>query len=70
MPILEEHAIYRVGRSSLVVTLPRNWLNFHGLMTGDKVEIVGNGELTIRPLKRKGSRSDQKRRKECSQSKD
>jgi antitoxin component of MazEF toxin-antitoxin module len=52
MPILEHKAIYRVGKSTLVVTLPRNWLEFNGLNAGDTVEIIGNGVLTIRPMKR------------------
>ena len=52
MPIFEERMIYKVGKSSLVVTLPRNWLKYFGLKPGDKVEITANGELTIRPGKR------------------
>lgn len=53
MPILEERTIYRVGKSSLVVTLPQNWLRFFRLGAGDIVEITGNGDLTIRPKQRK-----------------
>ena len=53
MPILEERMIYRVGKSSLVITLPQNWLKYFGLGPGDTVEITGNGDLTIRPLKRR-----------------
>ena len=49
MPILEERIIYKVGKSSLVITLPRNWLRFSGLGAGDVVEVTGNGDLTIRP---------------------
>jgi antitoxin component of MazEF toxin-antitoxin module len=52
MPILEERIIYRVGKSSLVITLPQNWLRFFGLTAGDTVEITGNGDLTIRPRQR------------------
>ncbi len=51
MPILEERMIYKVGKSSLVITLPRSWLSYFGLKSGDKVEVIGNGELTIRPGK-------------------
>ena len=56
MPILEERMIYRVGKSSLAITLPRGWLKYFGLKSGDKVEVIGNGELTIRP--RKGQEND------------
>lgn len=52
MPILEERMIYRVGKSSLAITLPQNWLKFFGLTAGDMVEVIGNGDLTIRPCKR------------------
>ena len=54
MPIFEERIIYKVGKSSLVITLPQNWLKYFGLGAGDTVEITGNGDLTIRPLKRTG----------------
>lgn len=53
MPILEERMIYRVGKSSLAITLPRGWLKYYRLEPGDMVEITANGELTIRPLKRR-----------------
>ena len=49
MPIFEERTIYRVGKSSLAITLPQNWLKYFGLGAGDTVEITGNGDLTIHP---------------------
>ncbi len=52
MPISEERMIYRVGKSSLAITLPQNWLRYFGLVAGDTVEVTGNGDLTIRPRKR------------------
>lgn len=52
MPIFEERMIYKVGRSSLAITLPRNWLKYFGLGAGDIVEITGNGDLIIRPRKK------------------
>lgn len=52
MPIFEERTIYRVGKSSLVITLPRNWLKYFKLGPGDTVEITGNGDLTIHPRDR------------------
>jgi antitoxin component of MazEF toxin-antitoxin module len=52
MPISEERMIYRVGKSSLAITLPQNWLRYFGLVAGDTVEVTGNGDLTIRPSKR------------------
>ena len=52
MPSLEERKIYKVGKSSLVITLPRGWLKYFGLKAGDSVELTINGDLTIRPCKR------------------
>ena len=52
MPIFEERMIYRVGKSSLAITLPQNWLKYFGLTAGDSVQVTGNGDLTIRPHKR------------------
>ena len=52
MPISETRMIYRVGKSSLAITLPQNWLRFFGLTAGDTVEITGNGDLIIRPRQR------------------
>ncbi len=52
MPISEERMIYRVGKSSLAITLPQNWLRYFGLAAGDTVEITDNGDLTIHPRNR------------------
>jgi len=49
MPILEERQIYKSGKSSLAITLPRGWLSYFKLKAGDKVEIEADGELIIRP---------------------
>jgi antitoxin component of MazEF toxin-antitoxin module len=52
MPSLEERKIYKVGKSSMVITLPRGWLKYFGLKAGDSVELTINGDLKIRPCKR------------------
>lgn len=49
MPSIEERKIYKVGKSSMVITLPRGWLNYFGLKAGDSVVVTINGDLTIRP---------------------
>lgn len=48
MPIIEYRRVYAAGRS-LAITLPRAWLAYFGIKAGDEVQIVGNGELVIRP---------------------
>lgn len=50
MPTLELRAIYQHG-GSYVVAIPKGWLRFHKLQQGDYVEILTNGDLTIRPRK-------------------
>jgi len=64
MPSLEERTIYRVGKSSLVITLPRGWLNYFGLTAGDSVELTNNGDLTIRPCKRSETTKEVKHERE------
>jgi len=34
------------------VTLPKKWVEAHGLKRGDKVEIIAGEELIIRPLRK------------------
>lgn len=58
MPSLEERKIYKVGKSSMVITLPRGWLKYFGLKAGDSVELTINGDLTIRPCKRQENVKD------------
>ncbi len=53
MPIIEERRIYQSSKSSFAITLPRGWLKYFELKAGDKVEVEANGELVIRPKKRR-----------------
>jgi AbrB family looped-hinge helix DNA binding protein len=56
---IEERTISKVGGSSLMVTLPKGWLRYMGIKPGDTVEVITNGEITIRPQqKRTGQQSD------------
>ena len=34
------------------VTLPKAWVEAHGLKRGDKVEVIAGEELIIRPLRK------------------
>jgi antitoxin component of MazEF toxin-antitoxin module len=51
MPQLELRTVSKVGGNSLMITLPKGWLRFHGVKAGDKVEVVSNGELRVRPIR-------------------
>jgi antitoxin component of MazEF toxin-antitoxin module len=54
---IEQRTISRVGGSSLMITLPRGWLNYFGLKAGDKVAVITNGELIIRPISKREQES-------------
>ncbi|MDO8491232.1 MAG: AbrB/MazE/SpoVT family DNA-binding domain-containing protein [Dehalococcoidia bacterium] len=58
MGAIFQRTIGVVGGSSLMITLPKAWLKFHHLAAGDKVEVVSNGRLVIRPIKRPKGKED------------
>ena len=62
MPCLTERTVIDLGQGSYVVCLPKAWLRYYGLKPGDKVEVVSNGVITIRP---KGQKATAHRRKAC-----
>jgi len=44
-----ERSLFRIGSGSFAVTLPIRWVRHHHLRPGDKVEIVIDDDLLIRP---------------------
>ena len=42
-----------LGQGSVVITLPKPWVRFHGLQAGDIVEVVTNGKLVVRPMRQR-----------------
>ena len=38
------------GKSSLAVVIPKPWLEYYNLKRGDKVQMITNGEVTIKPF--------------------
>ncbi len=48
MPLLVERKIFRIGEGGVAITLPKAWINYHRLQPGDRVEIIVDGDLTIR----------------------
>jgi antitoxin component of MazEF toxin-antitoxin module len=49
MPQTENRKIIRIGKTSLGVILPKPWLTYFSLQAGDKVEVVSNGQIIIKP---------------------
>jgi len=45
----ESRKIIRVGNTSFAVILPLSWLRYHDLGYGDRVEIISNELITIKP---------------------
>ena len=50
MPMLEKRRVRAIG-GSLLLTLPKGWLNYFGVKAGDELEVVANGNLVIRPTR-------------------
>lgn len=52
MPSKDIRTIIRAGNAYAVI-LPRAWLRYFELEPGDKVEVITNGSVTIKPIKKK-----------------
>lgn len=48
MPLRMERKLFPIGEGGVAVTLPKAWINYHHLKPGDTVEVIVNGDLTIR----------------------
>ena len=57
MPELTIRSVLRVGDGGLAVTIPKGWAKYFGLRPKDKVEVVANGILRIRPPRKSPDRS-------------
>lgn len=58
MPTLNERAVINLGQGSYVITLPKAWLRYFGIKPGDRLEVITNGELIIRPPRQRECQSD------------
>ena len=50
MPTLTFRKIIKFGQSGLVITIPKSWIRYYKLKAGDRLEVIANGELMIRPI--------------------
>jgi bifunctional DNA-binding transcriptional regulator/antitoxin component of YhaV-PrlF toxin-antitoxin module len=50
MPQKENRKIIRIGKTSMGIILPKAWLRYFALNAGDKVEVITNGSVTVKPL--------------------
>ena len=51
MPTLTFRKLIKFGDGGIVITVPKAWIRYYGLRAGDKLEVIADGELTIRPEK-------------------
>ena len=50
MPHKDIRKLIKVGKTSFAVILPKAWLRYFNLDSNDRVEVVSNSEVTIKPL--------------------
>jgi bifunctional DNA-binding transcriptional regulator/antitoxin component of YhaV-PrlF toxin-antitoxin module len=48
MPILVERKLFKIGEGGFAITLPKAWINYYGLKSGDRIEVLIDGDLIIR----------------------
>jgi len=49
MPSVTTRSLIRMGDGGLVITIPKSWAQYYKLKPGDKVEVITNGILRVRP---------------------
>ena len=49
MPSLTTRKVIKFGKSTLAMTLPKAWVNYFKLEAGDRLEVIANKKLIIRP---------------------
>ena len=61
MPTLAKRKLIKFGESGLVLTVPKAWARFYDLKPGDRVEVIADGELVVRPRISNGQKNDKAR---------
>jgi len=56
MPHKETRKLIRIGDSSYGIILPISWLRYYDLKYGDRLEIISNGSIEIKPTQEQGGR--------------
>lgn len=57
MPTLMERSVIDMRQGSYVITLPKAWVRYFGIKPGDKLEVITNGELRVRPKRKSRKQS-------------
>ena len=51
MPTLTTRKVIKLGHNGFVITLPAGWIRYYNLKAGDKLEVIANKKLIVRPIK-------------------
>jgi phosphate uptake regulator len=49
MPSLTTRKVNKFGKSTLAMTLLKAWVNYFKLEAGDRLEVIANKKLIVRP---------------------
>ena len=50
MPTLTFRKVIRLGQNGFIISLPVGWVRYNHLKAGDKLEVIANKKLIIRPI--------------------
>ena len=53
MPSLTKRKLIKFGEDSFVLTVPKGWARYYGLKAGDRLEVIADEELIVRPERKK-----------------
>ena len=51
MPTKMFRKAIKLGKYQLVITLPAGWVRYYNLKAGDRLEVIANKKLIVRPIK-------------------
>ncbi len=51
MPIEVERTLFKIGEGGFAITLPKAWVKYNRLKSGDKVLVIADTEIIIRVIK-------------------
>ena len=51
MPIEVERTVFKIGEGGFAITLPKAWVKYNRVKSGDKVLVIADTEIIIRVIK-------------------
>ncbi len=51
MPTVTFRKVIKLGKNGLVISLPAGWVRYYNLKAGDRLEVIANKKLIVRPDK-------------------